>query len=823
MPKYTEKIEKLNLPVVPVRGLVVFPSIPISFEINSKAHAALCEEAEKFGEQIFFVSQKDMAKEKVTAADLYTVGTVGKIKQLVHIPEGGVRIVVDGKARATVVEYDDNANPMHAELLVKSIEVHDNGGVRGEALVQGTHDALDNFIEYLPRFSPELSLTVKSLKSPGILADFVACNVLIRYEDKQKVLEEFEPLRRLELLSFIMESELLIMRTESEIHRRVREQIDQNQREYYLREQIKVIQNELGQGADLPLGDSGDEEIDEYFTRIMDAHLPEEVEEKLTKELKKLAKMPYASAESSVLRNYLDVCLEIPWCKLSRDRNDIEVAEKILERDHDGLEKVKERILEFIAVKQLNPELRHQIICLVGPPGTGKTSIGRSIATAMKRKYVRVSLGGIRDEADIRGHRKTYVGAMPGRIINAIVQAGVRNPLVLLDEIDKMTRDSHGDPSSAMLEVLDSEQNKTFRDHFVELPLDLSDCVFIATANSLDTIPRPLIDRMEIIELHSYSRNEKLSIAKHHLIPKQLKRHGLSGRILKIADSAVLEMIDHYTAEAGVRNLEREIGSLCRKGAKHLIESGAKTLSITASNISKYLGPRKIMPEAIADENEIGVVNGLAYTEVGGDLLKVEVAVMPGNGKLELTGSLGDVMKESAHAAITYIRSHHTELGIDADFYKTKDIHIHVPEGAVPKDGPSAGVTITTAMVSELSGTPVRRDVAMTGEITLRGRVLAIGGLKEKTMAAYRAGVKTVLIPAENERDLVNIDKTVRESLTFIPCKTASDVLMHALVRNEELPIADASAKTAECVKAKADIIANVPPKKTPARNRVSG
>lgn len=814
MPKYIEKLEKISLPVVSLRGVVVFPSIPLSFEVYGEKQTALCEKADKSDEMIFFVTQKDMSADNVSADGLYNVGTAAKIKQLVKLPEGSVRVVIDGVSRANVVSYDSDEHPTHAELMCKTVDVHDNGGIKGEALIQEVNDTLDSFVEYLPKFSPELSLTIKAIKAPGLLADFVACNVLIRFEDKQRVLEEYEPLRRLELLTVIMETELEILKTESEIHKRVHEQIESSQRDYYLREQLKVIQNELGQNSDQMMGDSGDEEIDEYYNRVMNARLPKDVEEKLVKEVKKLAKTPYASAESSVIRNYLDVCLDIPWTRLSKDRTDIEAARRILNRDHDGLEKVKERVLEFIAVRQLSPEIKNQIICLVGPPGTGKTSVVRSIATAMKRKYVRVSLGGIRDEADIRGHRKTYIGSMPGRIINAITQAGVRNPLILLDEIDKMTRDAHGDPESALLEVLDSEQNKFFRDHFIEMPVDLSECVFIATANTLETVARPLIDRMEIIELNSYSRNEKLSIAKNHLIPKQLKRHGLNKRMLKIDDSAIFEMTDYYTAEAGVRNLEREIGSLCRKAAKEILETGEKTISVKATDIAKYLGPRKVLPEHIADNDEIGVVNGLAYTDAGGDLLKIEVAAMPGTGKLELTGSLGDVMKESAHAAVTYIRSHYSELNVDPDFYKTKDIHIHVPEGAIPKDGPSAGVTIVTALVSELTQTPVRRDVAMTGEITLRGRVLAIGGLKEKTMAAYRAGVTTVLIPADNERDLPEIDKTVREALTFIPCRVASDALKIALLKpqpTQTLPVAEAVSLKSECNGAKLDIINIIP------------
>ncbi|MBP5256507.1 MAG: endopeptidase La, partial [Clostridia bacterium] len=495
----------------------------------------------------------------------------------------------------------------------------------------------------------------------------------------------------------------------------------------------------------------------------------------------KLAKMQYASAESSVQRNYLDAVLELPWGKRTNDRTDVSAAKKILDADHDGLDKIKERILEFIAVRALNPGIKNQIICLVGPPGTGKTSIAISLAHALRRKYVRVSLGGVRDEADIRGHRKTYIGSMPGRIIEAITSAGSMNPLILLDEVDKLTRDAHGDPSSALLEVLDSEQNKSFRDHFIEVPFDLSECMFIATANDIENIPRPLLDRMEVIELKIYTRFEKLAIAKNHLIPKQLKRHGLNRRRMKFTDDSIFELIDFYTAEAGVRNLEREIASICRKVAKQIVTGEVKSVTLGADDVRKYLNGRRIIPDRIYDRDEVGVVNGLAYTELGGDLLRVEAVSMPGSGKIELTGSLGDVMKESAKAAITYIRSKSGELGIDPDFYKNKDIHIHVPEGAVPKDGPSAGVTIVTALTSELSGRPVRRDVAMTGEVTLHGRVLAIGGLKEKTMAAYKAGVNTVFIPSDNVKDIPELDSTVRENLTFVPCRTVDEVIKGAI------------------------------------------
>lgn len=778
MPKYIEKAERMHLPALAMRGLIAFPAIPLTFEVADEADAGVCLEAEKNDGVIFIVSLRDLSLTGTTEENLYSVGTVVKIKQTVKLPEGNLKVFAAGICRATAENLTIDDSIITADVIGKDLRLADKNSVKAEALVAEMRNTFDSFSKLMPKPSNELVTAIKSLSDPGLLADFIAGSVLMNYVDKQMVLEEFDPMRRAELVCLLMERESDILRTEMNIHKKVRAQLDANQRDYYLKEQLRAIRDELGENEE-----EEDEEIVEYNSKIAAANLPDEVREKLVKEVKKLAKTPYTSAESSVMRNYLDLCLELPWGVKSKDRIDVAAAKKILDEDHDGLDRVKERILEFIAVKQLNPELKNQILCLVGPPGTGKTSIGASVARALKRKYVRVSLGGVRDEADIRGHRKTYIAAMPGRIVTAINQAGTMNPVILLDEIDKLTRDAHGDPASALLEVLDAEQNKAFRDHFVELPVDLSDCLFIATANDMENIPRPLADRMEIIELKIYTRHEKLAIAKDHLIPKQLKRHGLNKRMLRIKEDAVLEIIDFYTREAGVRNLEREIASVCRKAAKNIVGQGLKSVTVKAENVKDYLGVRKILPDKIYSDNEVGVVNGLAYTEVGGDLLRVEAAAMPGSGKVELTGSLGDVMKESAKAAITYIRSHSEELGIDSEFYKTKDIHIHVPEGAVPKDGPSAGVTIITALASELSGKPVRRDIAMTGEVTLRGRVLAIGGLKEKTMAAYKAGVHTVCIPSENQRDLSEIDPLVRENLEFIPCSNVDQVLKAAIMR----------------------------------------
>lgn len=789
MPNYIEKAEKLNLPVLPLYGVVAFPAINVSLETATDTATAAVKAASEGNSYVLLLSAREAITPGQTPSEkeaYFEVGTVAKIKQTIKTSEGNIRLIAEGCSRAQVMSLSRNGKQLRADVLCKTVVLEDDGGLKGEAYRHEAITALESMLRHAPAVSSELLGLARTIKNPGLLADFIAANVLVKYEAKQAVLDCFEPLRRLEAVTLELEREKQMFEIEAELNAKLREQIEQHQRENYMREQLHMLQNELNDG--------GMSDADEFYQKIIEAKLPKEIEEKLLKENDRMARSPFGSAEASVQRNYLEVCLDIPWTKTTRDRVDVKAAKKILDADHDGMEKVKDRILEFLAVKQLNPELRNQILCLVGPPGVGKTSIGASIARAMKRKYVRVSLGGVRDEADIRGHRKTYIGAMPGRIIDALTRAGVRNPLILLDEIDKLTRDAHGDPSSALLEVLDAEQNKTFRDHFVEMPVDLSDCLFIATANTLETVPRPLIDRMEIIELPIYTRREKLAIAQNHLLPKQLKRHGLNRRSLKVTDAALIEVIDYYTREAGVRNLERAVGDLCRKAARRMVEEELKRVVIDESDISHYLGARKALPEKIEAEDPVGVVNGLAYTELGGDLLRVEVAVLEGSGKIELTGSLGDVMKESAHIAVSYIRSIAREMGIAPDFYKTKDLHIHFPEGAIPKDGPSAGVTMVTALVSALTGRPVHRDLAMTGEVTLRGHVLAIGGLREKTMAAYTAGVKRVVIPADNMRDLDDIDVAAREALTFIPCKTAAEVLAAALVEAE--PKADAQTDT---------------------------
>ena len=786
MARSIERLEKLTLPAIIMRGIVAFPEINVSlgFEISKGISAKAVEHAQNNNNSLVLLvtqARTDNA-DSPKPDDMYKVGTVAKVKQMIKLPDGNSRVLVEGISRAEIISWDSSKEFFICDVMQKSIHLADNGGIKGEAAISETLKVFERYSRFIPRISSELMFTVHSIKNPGLLADFIASSIYFNLDKKQKLLEQFDPLKRLELLCVILEKEIEMLEVEEQIHKKVRGQIEHNQRDYFLREQLKALQHELGEGNDVEF----ENEIAEYRDKIEGMNLPEEVYERLTKELTRLQKTPGASPESTVIRNYLDMCLELPWDKKTKDRLDIKIAEKILNEDHDGLEKVKERILEFIAVKQLEPELRGQILCLVGPPGVGKTSIAASIARALKRKYVRVSLGGVRDEADIRGHRKTYIGSMPGRIINGVKQAGSLNPLILLDEVDKLTHYSHGDPASALLEVLDSEQNKAFRDHYIEVPIDLSDCLFIATANTMDTIPRPLIDRMEIIQITSYTRNEKHRIAKNHLIGKQAKKHGMNKKTFKINDEALFDMIDYYTREAGVRNLEREIANLCRKSVKKLLTEEKKSISINKDLLFELLGNPKYKNDAYSIEDEVGVVNGLAWTAMGGEILQVEVVIVEGNGKIELTGSLGEVMKESARAAISFLRTIVKKYNVNEDFYKTKDIHIHFPEGAIPKDGPSAGITIATAIFSQLTGYPVRSSVAMTGEITLRGKVLPIGGLKEKTVAAYKSKIKTVVIPEQNVPDLDDIDKEVKESLHFVSAKNIEKVFETAIIFPEK-------------------------------------
>lgn len=778
MSKFIEKVENMTLPAIPMRGLVIFPGVPTSFEINSKRSVAALKASAMYGGNVFLscVKNMDAPTEK---PEMFTMGVVARVKQSLKLPDGNYRLLVEGQSRAEILEIVRDEEYITAAVLAKSIYLPDNGGIKADALVAEAMSAFQEYIKLMPKLSTEVVVSVQAITDPGLLADFVAANVLFRYEDKQAVLEECDPLKRLERLIVILEKGREILSLKNDLHEKVRERLGENQREYFLKEQLKLIHDELGM--------SGDPDDDGYSERIKKSAFADEVKERLFKEASKLSKMPFGSSESSVIRNFLDTILELPVGIYTKDVFSVEKARKILDEDHNGMEKVKERILEYVAVKQLNPELKGQVICLVGPPGVGKSSIATSVARAMGRNFVRISLGGVRDEADIRGHRKTYIGAMPGRIAEGMTRAKSMNPVVLLDEIDKLSRDAHGDPASALLEALDSEQNKSFRDHYLEIPLDISDCIFIATANNAETIPDALYDRMEVINLPSYTRNEKAAIFKDHLLPKQLKRHGLTKRNLKLSDEAVFELIDGYTKEAGVRNLERETASLIRKIAMKIAEGDKKSFSLKPCDINTILGARKSKPDPMLSENTVGVVNGLAWTALGGEMLQVEVVSMTGTGKFVLTGKLGDVMKESAQAAESYIRKHASELGIkNTEFYKDTDIHIHVPEGAVPKDGPSAGVTMVSAIVSELSGRKARCDVAMTGEVTLTGRVLAIGGLREKTMAAYKNGMKVVIIPYDNISDLEECDKTVKESITFIPVKHVSEVLEVVLESAEE-------------------------------------
>ena len=767
----------INLPVVALRGIVAFPAVQMNIEvvrpISLKAFTAA---ATVYDAKVLLVTQREISVDEPKNTDLFTFGVLAEIKHVVKNPQGNISVIFEGISRAKILKLDATQGYFTAEAEIVNEPIVRRRTAELDALIHEVKNHLSGSKSFHPAFTDELRMNAEAITAPGYLADFVASSALIDYKNKEIILETVTIKRRLEKLLVALEEELMLLECEHDIQMQVREKIDRNQKDYFLREQIKAMQSELGEDED--------DELREYEERIIAAKMPDEIKEKLFKELAKLSKTPFGAAESTVIRSYLDTCLDYPFGNKTEELVNVDEARKVLEEDHDGLSKVKDRILEFVAIKQFSPNVRSQILCLVGPPGVGKTSVAASIARALKRKYARVSLGGMHDEAEIRGHRKTYVGAMPGRIISAITNAKVENPVIVLDEIDKMAKDFRGDPTSALLEVLDPEQNKTFRDNFMEVPVDLSNTMFIATANTYEGIPAPLLDRMEIIELSTYTDSEKLAIAKNHLVPKQLSLNGMSKRMFKINDNGILALIKGYTREAGVRNLERELASLMRKSAKRIAEGKAKSVTVTEKNISDFLGKIKVFPELPEVQDPVGVVNGLAYTQAGGDLLKVEVAVMEGSGKIELTGSLGDVMKESAKIAHSFVRTIADKYGIPVDFHKTRDIHIHFPEGAIPKDGPSAGVTMVTAIISALSGIPVNRQVAMTGEITLRGRVLPIGGLKEKTLAAYRAGISTVLIPEENMRDLDEIDAEAREKLIIIPCKSAHEVLKQALVND---------------------------------------
>lgn len=786
-------------PLLATRGLVIMPDTKVSFDVGRKSSVKAVDVAMKAGRLMVISSQKDIADDEPSSDGIFTVGTLVKIKQVLKLSDDNTRILVKGIDRVELTRiYKENGFLKAAVMPIQRVSGSINS-VADEATVRMLKDLFDEYCEYAPKVADEVYTAVLRTKDLGELADIIAGNALMDFNKKQELLEHINPYNRAAFLISVMRSEIEILKMERDIALRVKDQIDNNQREYYLKEQLKAIQYELGDS------EFYDETGTEYHNRIRELDAPAFVKEKLLKEVDRLSKMPPMSHEGSVIENYIETLLDMPFGKYNELVTDLDYAKEILDRDHYGMEKVKTLVLEHLAVRALNGS-KGQILCLVGPPGVGKTSIARSIACAMNREYARISLGGVRDEAEIRGHRRTYIGSMPGRIMSAVRKSGSMNPLILLDEIDKLSSDYHGDPASALLEVLDSEQNVNFEDHYLDLPFDLSGVLFIATANTLDTIPRPLLDRMDVVEITSYLDTEKINIAEKFLIPKQRKAAGLKASQIRIDTSAVKEIISSYTRESGVRELERKITALMRKAAHAVVSGESKSVRVTAKNIEKYLGVRKFRNEPLYDEGMVGIVNGLAWTSVGGELLNVEVSVLEGTGKIDCTGSLGDVMKESVRAAVSYIRSVADVYDINKDFYKTRDIHIHFPEGAVPKDGPSAGIAIATALVSALSLTPVKNTVAMTGEITLTGRVLPIGGLKEKTMAAYKNGIKTVIIPEANKTDLSQIDKTVYENVDFITVKNVSQVFDAALVKVIKAQQSDTVTHTSEPVTKKSRV-----------------
>ena len=764
------------LPAIALRGLVVFPNNIVHFEVGRAKSIAAIEAAMHANSSVFLVAQKEMDVEEPTMPDLYGYGVIAEIKQVLRVSDDLVKVLVEGKTRARLLELNDGD---FLQASVRPVPVRGIGAdkrTQTEALVRSLKDCFEEYLSYSPQISKDIIYNIVSSDSPLFLSEYMPANLLLKYEDKQTILNESSLLSRLEKLLMLLRQECQVLEIERDLDDKVNASLDKGQREYYLREQMHIISEELGDSEDTRA------EADTYRQKIAALKLDDESTEKLLKECDRLARMQSNSAESGVIRSYLDTCLGLPWHITTEDDLDQAHARRVLDREHYGLQKVKERILELLAVRKLNTEVKGQIVCLVGPPGVGKTSIAHSIADCMGRKFARMSLGGVHDEAEIRGHRRTYIGAMPGRIISAINSAKSSNPVILLDEIDKLAGDYKGDPSSALLEVLDPEQNRTFKDNYLDIPFDLSEVLFITTANDASTIPGPLYDRMDVIELPSYTRTEKFNIAKRHLLPKQLKNNGLDGKVT-MTSGAIYEIIDGYTREAGVRNLERTITSVLRKCTQKIAAGETEKISVSGTMVKSLLGPEKVKPTFISRTDSVGIANGLAWTSVGGEMLPVEVAVIPnGTGKIEITGSLGDVMKESAQLAVTYARVHAEEYGIAHDRFKNTDLHIHAPEGAVPKDGPSAGVTLTTALVSALSGIPVRHDLAMTGEITLHGNVLPIGGLKEKSMAAFREGISTVLIPKENATDLYEVDAEVKEKIHFIPVERLSQVLKHALI-----------------------------------------
>ncbi len=752
----------LELPVIPLRGLVVFPDMVLHFDVGRKKSVSALKNAMQSNQKVFLVCQRDAAVDEPSIDEMYNIGVICSIKQMVRIPNSeNLRVVVEGIDRGELLGICRTKPFISASIaVIDDVSTQHSDDVE-KAYIRALKLTFEHYASLMPKVSNDVITKVISMNDGSTLADFICSNTFLDYPEKQEILDESDPFIRLTKLLISLKKEIATLEIENEIQEKVQIEIDKNQREYYLREEMKVISDTLGE-TESPI-----EEADAYREKINSLKCSDEIKSKLLKECDKLMKMPGNSHEGTVIRNYLDKCLEIPFGKYSKDNINIKKAQKILDRDHYGLDKVKERMIDVLAVYKRNPDYKGQIICLAGPPGVGKTSIVQSLARSMNKKYVRVALGGIHDEAEIRGHRKTYIGSMPGRIIDAVIKSGVMNPIILLDEIDKVGNDFKGDPSSALLEALDPEQNSTFVDHYIDLPVDLSKVLFITTANDVSSICAPLYDRMEVIELNSYTTVEKFHIAKNHLLKKEMGRHSLSSRELKITDKAIYCVIESYTREAGVRRLERELASICRK-AVSMLENGAKAVRVTDSNIEDFLGKKRYLADKINSENSIGIVNGLAWTSVGGTMLPIEVSALDGTGKIELTGNLGDVMKESAKTAVSYVRSMSASFGIDSDFYKNKDIHIHAPEGAVPKDGPSAGLAITTALVSELTGVAIKSNVAMTGEISLKGKAMAIGGLKEKSMAAYKAGCDTVIIPDDNVRDLSEISQEVKDAVEFI-------------------------------------------------------
>lgn len=773
------KIEKKTLPLIPLRGISLFPHMVVHFDVGREKSISALDKAMLDDSNILLCTQKDAKVNAPEIDDFYHVGTVAKVKQMLKLPGGSIRVLVEGINRGkieNIVQEEPYFVADIEELIYDEDETYDEDNINLQAAMRLVINDFEEYISYNDRISPEVLVTVTDIKDPGRFADVISSYIYLKIEDNQRILETLDLYERLEVLHVILTEEIEVLKIEDKINERVKKQINKVQKEYYLKEQIKAIQKELGQDEDSIA------ESEEYEEKINKIKLPKEVKEKVLKEVDRLQKLSPHSPETGVIRTYLDWIIDLPWNKETKEKIDIKKSRDILNEDHYGLKDVKERILEFIAIRKLTNSMKGPIICLVGPPGVGKTSIAKSIARSLNRKFVRMSLGGVRDEAEIRGHRRTYIGSMPGSIINQLKKAKSKNPVFLFDEIDKLASDYKGDPASALLEVLDPEQNSSFTDHYLDVPFDLSKVLFLTTANTTATIPAPLLDRMEVIRISGYTEEEKLQISLNYLLPKQLKEHGLKKQNLQLSESAIKSVISNYTREAGVRNLERNIANICRKAAKRIVEENIETVRINKGNLSNYLGAEKYRFDTLLEKNQIGVANGLAWTAVGGETLSVEVNTMKGTGKIQLTGKLGEVMKESAMAGISYVRSNSSLLGIETDFHKNMDIHIHVPEGAIPKDGPSAGITIATAVISDLSNTPINREVAMTGEITLRGRVLPVGGIKEKVLAANRMGIKKVLLPIENEKDLEEIPDKIRRNMKFVLVKSMEEVLENVLI-----------------------------------------